>query len=351
MFFTHSVRASRVDDLREEMRVAPFGVHVRHREEAVEVVEADVLRLRGGVLADVPLADGLRDIARLRQELRQRHLALQAAGLAVHRRPVQPMAVRHAAGHQRCARRRAGRLGIAGRELQAAAREPVEVRRRRAHRHAAAVAAEVAPADVVHQENQDVGPLAAARDEIGDLLSGSLRLGGMRERRLQVVSAARTVGDAMGSNAGMSQILCLGVFCARARRGFARRRAIDSLRHGRGRGFHQLAVHRGPQGMRFAAARLGSDRPVHEVRRKARIARSEQRLRAPEQLVQAARERYHFLRQCAARRGLQFARHAAVPAAEAAPQVAHDELGLVVHRPQIGLRLQRGGRADLFDDS
>ena len=180
----------RIDDLREEMRVAPFGVHVGDREEAVEIVEADVLRLGGRVLADVPLADGLRDVAGLGEQLRQRDLALQAAWLAVHRRAVQAVAVGHAAGQQRGARRRAAGLGVAGRQLQAVARDPVEVRRRRADGDAAAVAAEVAPTDIVHEEDQDIGPLAAARDKIRDLFSGSFGLCGVRKCRLQVFGDA-----------------------------------------------------------------------------------------------------------------------------------------------------------------
>ena len=71
------------------------------REEAVEVVEADVLRLRLDVLAEVPLADRLGDVAGVGQQLGQRDLALQAARLAVHRRALQPVAHRQAAGQQR----------------------------------------------------------------------------------------------------------------------------------------------------------------------------------------------------------------------------------------------------------
>jgi len=74
-----------VDDLGEEVRVAPLGVHVRHRQEPVEVVESDVLGLGLDVLAHVPLPDGLGDVAGLGEQRGERHLALQAAGLAVHR--------------------------------------------------------------------------------------------------------------------------------------------------------------------------------------------------------------------------------------------------------------------------
>ena len=47
------------------------------------------------------------------------------------------------------------------RQLQAAARDLVEVRRRRADGDAAAVAAEIAPADIVHEIDEDVGLLLA----------------------------------------------------------------------------------------------------------------------------------------------------------------------------------------------
>ncbi len=68
-----------VDDLREEMRVAPFRVHVGDGEEAVEVVVADILRLRSDVLADVPLADRLRRVAGLAEQHGQGDFALHAA--------------------------------------------------------------------------------------------------------------------------------------------------------------------------------------------------------------------------------------------------------------------------------
>ena len=65
-----------VHDLREEVGVAPLRIHVRHGQEAVEVVKADMLRLAFAVLAHVPLADRLRDVARVGEQLRQRDLAL-----------------------------------------------------------------------------------------------------------------------------------------------------------------------------------------------------------------------------------------------------------------------------------
>ena len=170
-----------VDDLGEEVRVAPLGVHVGHREEAVEVVEADVLRLALAVLAHVPLADGLGHVARVGEDLRQRDLALQPAGHAVHRRDQQAVAHRQPPGHDRRAGRRARRLAVTRREQQPFAREPVDVRRRRADRDAAAVAAEVAPADVVHQDHEHVRAAPGARDERVELgLRGLARGRGAR---------------------------------------------------------------------------------------------------------------------------------------------------------------------------
>ncbi len=87
---------------------------------------------------------------------------------------------------QRGAGRRAGRFGIAGGKLQAAARDPVEVGRRGADRHAAAIAAEIAPADIVHQVDQDVG-LLLARCE---LACRDLDVGLVHEARLEMIGLA-----------------------------------------------------------------------------------------------------------------------------------------------------------------
>ena len=146
----------RVDDLGKEVRVPPLGVHVRDRQEAVEVVEAHVLGLRLHVLADVPLAHRLGHVAGLAQQRGQRDLAVEAARLAVHRWAQQAVAHGQPAGHQRCPRRCARGLGVAGRQQQAPPGQPVDVGGRGPDRHPAAVAAEVAPADVVEEDHQDV---------------------------------------------------------------------------------------------------------------------------------------------------------------------------------------------------
>src|SRR5262245_18422771 len=104
----------------------------------------------------MPLADGLRSVACGRKQLGHRDFTLQAAALASHRRAMQTVTVGHAAGSQRCARRRAGRLGVTRGELQAVSGDLVEIGRRRADLNAAAIATEIAPADVVHQEDENV---------------------------------------------------------------------------------------------------------------------------------------------------------------------------------------------------
>ena len=91
------------------------------------------------------------------------------------------------AGVDRRARRRAGRRRVGRGEQQALVGEPVHVRRRVADRDAAAVEAGVHPADVVHQEDQDVGLLAGLLLERCELVARCLVLLGMRDDRVHVV--------------------------------------------------------------------------------------------------------------------------------------------------------------------
>jgi hypothetical protein len=156
-----------VDDLGKEVGVPPFGVHVGHREEAVEVVEPNVLRLGLDVLAHVPLAHRLGHVSRPGQQFGQRGLPVEPARLPVHGRPEQPVAHGEAAGHQRGPRRCAGGLRVTRREQHPAASQRVDVGRRSADGHAPAVAAEVTPADVIEQDQQDVGLLPFAAAELG----------------------------------------------------------------------------------------------------------------------------------------------------------------------------------------
>ena len=183
-----------VHHFREEVGITPFGVHVRDAEEAEEVVEPDVLRLRLRVLAHVPLADGLRRVAGVGEELRQGDFALQSSRHSVHRRDQEPVPHRQPPGHERGTRRRARGLGVARREQQPVAREAVDVGRRRAGHLAAAVAAEIAPADVVHQHDQDVRFAPGAPLELRELARGLRGLRGVRKGGL----AARTRRDRLG---------------------------------------------------------------------------------------------------------------------------------------------------------
>ncbi len=175
------------DDVGVEVRVAPLGIDVGHRQEPVELVEAHVLRLRLHVLAHVPLAHADGAVAGLREKLRDRDLALEPPAFAGHRRAQQAVPHGQAAGHDRGTSRRAARLGIGGRELEAFAGQPIHVRRRRTHRHAAPVHPEVAPADVVHDEHEHIGPAAGALHERVELALRVGELRGMHQHGLAVL--------------------------------------------------------------------------------------------------------------------------------------------------------------------
>src|SRR5258706_12277163 len=86
------------------------------------------------------------------------------------------------------------------------------------------------------------------------------------------------------------------------------------------------------------------------MRSQPRIARREQRAAALEQAFDSAGKRRKFPAERLARRGLQLARHAAVPAAKAAPKVAHDEFRLVVDGLEIRLGLERRRRTHRGED-
>ncbi len=172
-----------VDHLGEEVRVPPFRVHVRHRQEAVEVVEPDVLRLALFVLPHVPLADGLCHVAGVGEELGEGDLPTEAAGHAVHGRDQEAVPHREATGHDGgpggCARR----LAVTGREQQTLSGDPVDVRCRRSDRDPAAVAPEIPPADVVHQDDDHVRPSAGALVELRQLRRGRFARGRGPRRR------------------------------------------------------------------------------------------------------------------------------------------------------------------------
>jgi hypothetical protein len=172
--------------LRKERRVAPLAVHVRDGEKSVELVEAHVLGLRLDVLPEVPLADGLGGVAGLRQELGERDFPLEATRFAIHGRALKAVASRHASGQEGGPRRGARRLGIARRQAQALSGQAIDGRGRRPHRDTTAIAAEVAPADVVEQDEEDVRPAPRAGGEVGQPALRRRGLLGEDEGRLAV---------------------------------------------------------------------------------------------------------------------------------------------------------------------
>src|SRR5262249_53304557 len=86
VFFHHSEACGAERDLRIEILVAPFGVHIGNAEETHVVVESNVLWQRAFVLSDVPFADTLRDVPEFLERGRNRNSAIEAARFAIHRR-------------------------------------------------------------------------------------------------------------------------------------------------------------------------------------------------------------------------------------------------------------------------
>src|SRR5262245_20553803 len=81
----HHLEASRRQrHLGIEVYVTPLGVHIGHAEKADIVVVAVVLRQRPLVLAHVPFADALCDVALLLEKLRHGDRAIETACLAIH---------------------------------------------------------------------------------------------------------------------------------------------------------------------------------------------------------------------------------------------------------------------------
>ena len=132
---------------------------------AVELVEAVRCRQALRFDAEVPLAEDRRGIACALEQLAHRERTLrQRAGAAGHDDQRQAVADRVLPGHQRRARWRAAGLDQILREPQTLAGELVDARRRRAAQLAAAVGPEVAVADVVGEDEHDVGLLRLLRD-------------------------------------------------------------------------------------------------------------------------------------------------------------------------------------------
>ena len=187
VLFEHLEALGRQRDLGIEIDVAPLGVHVRHAEEADIIVITDILRQRALVLAHMPLADALGDIALVLQQQRHGDGAVETARLAIHRRPQDAVMQRILAGMDGGAGGRAGRRRIGRGQQQTLGRQPVHHRRGVADRDAAAVEAGVHPADIVHQKDHDVGLLAGLRRQRRELVGRRLVLLGMLHRRVHIV--------------------------------------------------------------------------------------------------------------------------------------------------------------------
>jgi hypothetical protein len=156
-------------DLREVVGIPPFGVHVRDAQEPVEVVEAHVLRLGTRVLPAVPLAHGLRHIARLAEELCDGDLAVEASLLPVHGGIEDAVPHGETTREDGGARGGAGGLGVGGGEDEALVAQFVHGGGGGAHGRPAAEDAEVAVTHVVHQKDQNVGLLAGLLLQRGEL--------------------------------------------------------------------------------------------------------------------------------------------------------------------------------------
>ena len=150
----------------------------------VEMIEAGVLHLvvalgvgqRVVGLAQMPLAGEEGLVARRLQDRRQRPLLLrQPAALPLEGHRGHAAAVRDAPGLHRRAAGRAARLGVEREERHPLARQAVEARRGHPAPGAAAVGARVAVAEVVGQDQDDVGLLLRGRRRSGQAYGGEQR--------------------------------------------------------------------------------------------------------------------------------------------------------------------------------
>ncbi len=181
------------------VRVVLAQVHRRARQKAQRLIEAARIRSRLRRFAQMPLAEKHRVIAPGLQKLRhrdfagrhrllgeRRHLthklgmkdglvgALVVSRNQLHerdrsRRELEAEARRVAPGHDRCARRRAGRIaGIAVGESHALVRDRIDIRRgHRATGDAATVKRDIVVAEVVGKNEHDVGWALAGRSRGG----------------------------------------------------------------------------------------------------------------------------------------------------------------------------------------
>ena len=172
-----------------QLRVLPLvhvlGVLADHRQEAVELVVADLLRLHPFAFADMPLAGEPGDIAIVAQQLGGADFVgpgVLGRVVAGEQRTRQAAARRKSPGHHRRTRRRAERRRIGGGQLQPLGRKRVDVRRGRADHRTAAEGAGVAVAHVVDEDDQDVRLASGLRLELAQLVERGLLLGWMRNR-------------------------------------------------------------------------------------------------------------------------------------------------------------------------
>ena len=175
-------------------QAAPLAGEIVHLADdvAVEIVEATVLRPVFPVgMAEVPLADHQRLVARLLQRLRKRPL-VRRQPIGVARKDdqrLQPIAHRVAAGHQFSARGRADRHAVEILEPDALGRELVDI----GCPDLASAIAEVGVAEVVGHDEDDVGPwrLRARRRRGG--CSGRHRREIVKARTLVMVMTTSTI--------------------------------------------------------------------------------------------------------------------------------------------------------------
>jgi len=187
-------------ELGRELLVLPIGVEARPAEKTVEIVEANVVRLRFLILAAMPLAHRLGEVARFAQQPGDRRLVSQASRLACEAGPQLAMPHGQAPGQERAPRRSARGLRIGRQEMEPFAPQAIDVGCRRAAHQAATVDAQVAICCVVHQEDQNVGLFPGLLLQIFELLPGLGCLLLMRDYVLHVIRdhdgmSGQRVGD------------------------------------------------------------------------------------------------------------------------------------------------------------
>src|SRR5262245_42544510 len=105
----------------------------------------------------MPFAEMRRRVTGRRKRFGDGYFPLrQPVGRARQRHRMRPRTNRKAPGHERRTTRRTLRFDVEIREPRAFARELVDARRRRAAQLAAAVTADLAVAEIVHQDKNDV---------------------------------------------------------------------------------------------------------------------------------------------------------------------------------------------------